>query len=133
MNTKKIQIKTKTQTEFVDITRNIKEFISASGVKEGICIIYVVHTTAALTINENADPLVKRDILRKLNMIVPWEDGYEHAEGNSAAHIKSSILGFSQSLIIDNHELILGTWQGVYFAEFDGPRTREVFVKIIVG
>ncbi|MDP8259787.1 MAG: secondary thiamine-phosphate synthase enzyme YjbQ [Candidatus Gygaella obscura] len=133
MTIKKISVKTKTKDEFVDITEDIKNTVFARGIKEGVCIIFVAHTTAALTINENADPFVKADILHQLDKTIPQEDGYKHREGNSAAHIKSSMFGFSQSLIIKNGEVILGTWQGVYLVEFDGPRNREVFVKIIAG
>jgi len=105
--------------------------VSRSGVREGICHVVAPHTTAGLTVNENADPTVRSDILAELDKIVPWEDGYEHAEGNSAAHIKSSLLGQSVYLLISGGRLRLGTWQGLFFAEFDGPRTRKVWVQVI--
>ena len=101
--------------------------------KDGICTVFIPHTTAAVTINENADPDVVRDLIMELNKIVPWEDGYHHAEGNSAAHLKSSMTGFSQQIIIEDGRLVLGTWQGIYFCEFDGPRHRKVYVKIMEG
>jgi secondary thiamine-phosphate synthase enzyme len=107
--------------------------VTESGVKEGICTLFVPHTTAALTINENADPDVVRDLKAELEKIVPWEDGYHHYEGNSAAHLKSSMIGFSQQIIIEDGRLVLGTWQGIYFCEFDGPRNRKLKVKITEG
>lgn len=117
----------------VDITDEVRNKIKESGVKNGICIVYVPHTTAGITINENADPDVVRDITMSLNKLIPISDGYHHREGNSAAHIKSSMMGFSQTLIINDGQLLLGTWQGIYFMEFDGPRNRKVLVKIIEG
>jgi secondary thiamine-phosphate synthase enzyme len=98
-----------------------------------MCHIFVPHTTAGLTINENADPTVQSDLLKELDKIVPWRDGYDHAEGNAAAHIKSSLVGQSHLVQIDGGRLKLGTWQGIYLAEFDGPRTRKVWVKVIPG
>jgi len=98
---------------------------------EGLCMIYVPHTTAGITINENADPSVKTDIMMVLNKIVPWEAAYKHLEGNSPAHIKSTLVGASELIIIQNGQLALGTWQGVFFCEFDGPRTRKVHVRIL--
>ncbi len=127
-----VSLKTNDRNQFVDITRQIQSIVVQSGVEDGICVIYVPHTTAAITINENADPSVKRDIIKYLDRAVPWrEEYYEHAEGNSAAHIKSSIIGCSQTVIVRGGKLLLGTWQGIYFCEFDGPRARKVYVKVI--
>ena len=126
----KLDIITNAHTEMKDITRLIQKTVTDSGVKDGICTVFVPHTTAAVTINENADPDVVRDFTMEINKIVPWEDGYCHAEGNSAAHLKSSMIGFSEQLIIDKGRLVLGTWQGIYFCEFDGPRHRHIYVKI---
>lgn len=127
----KLDIITNAHTEMKDITRLIQKAVTDSGVKDGICTVFVPHTTAAVTINENADPDVMRDFTKEINKIVPWEDGYYHAEGNSAAHLKSSMIGFSEQLIIDKGRLVLGTWQGIYFCEFDGPRHRHIYVKIM--
>ena len=127
----KLDIITNAHTEMKDITRLIQKTVTDSGVKDGICTVFVPHTTAAVTINENADPDVVRDFTMEINKIVPWEDGYYHAEGNSAAHLKSSMIGFSEQLIIDKGRLVLGTWQGIYFCEFDGPRHRHIYVKIM--
>ncbi len=129
----KISIRTHSRTELLDITTQIQNIVSESAVKNGICSIWVPHTTAAITINENADPTVQQDILKELNKIVPFQDNYAHFEGNSAAHIKSSIVGCSQTILIEEGRLMLGTWQGIFFCEFDGPRHRQVWVKIIEG
>jgi secondary thiamine-phosphate synthase enzyme len=107
--------------------------IDKSGIRDGICIIFVAHTTAGITINENADPSVQEDILKELNKIVPFDDNYSHVEGNAAAHIKASLLGSSLNVFIEDGRLQLGTWQGIYFAEFDGPRSRSVWIKIQKG
>ena len=115
----------------MDITKRIQEIVSGSGIQDGICFIFIPHTTGAVTINENADPDVKTDMLKEMNKIVPFSDNYKHFEGNSAAHIKSSILGFSESVFFENGKLQLGTWQGIYFCEFDGPRRREVWLKLL--
>ena len=128
-----IQVKTTQHTQMLDITRQIQEAVTESGVKDGICTIFVPHTTAAVTINENADPDVVRDFTMEINKLVPWEDGYRHMEGNSAAHLKASMIGFSQQVIIEDGRLVLGTWQGIYFCEYDGPRNRKVIVKITEG
>ncbi|NTU41689.1 MAG: YjbQ family protein [Nitrospirales bacterium] len=128
---KTLNIKSKAKTEFVDITDDVQAFIKEAGVKNGICHIFVPHTTAGITINEGADPSVKRDIITALNKLVPFEGDYLHAEGNSAAHIKSSLMGASTQIIIEEGKLLLGTWQAVYFCEFDGPRHRRVIVKIL--
>ena len=127
---KRIQLRTHARTEMIDITSRIQDVVRESGIESGICTVFVPHTTAGITINENADPDVVSDILKEVNKIVPFEDGYSHMEGNSAAHIKASMFGFSQQIIIEGGRLVLGTWQGIYFCEFDGPRNREVYVKI---
>ena len=125
------QVKTSIQSEFIDITRPVEEAVKKTGVKDGICIIFIPHTTAAVTINENADPSVVQDILMELNKMVPFKDPYRHMEGNSPAHIKASLLGCSEMVIVESGKLVLGTWQGIFFCEFDGPRNREVHVKVI--
>lgn len=127
---KTLNIKSRAKTEFIDITEDIRQIIKESGVKYGICHIYVPHTTAGITINEGADPSVKRDILALLNRLIPFEGDYQHIEGNSAAHIKSTIVGVSTSVIIEDNRPLLGTWQSIYFCEFDGPRHRRAIVKI---
>jgi secondary thiamine-phosphate synthase enzyme len=126
-----LQVRSSKQTEFIDITRLVQEIVQKAGVEDGLCILLVPHTTAAVTINENADPSVPRDIVMELNKIVPFEDRYQHTEGNSPAHIKSSLIGCSQTLFIESGELLLGTWQGIFFCEFDGPRNRQVHIKVI--
>ncbi|WKZ18937.1 MAG: secondary thiamine-phosphate synthase enzyme YjbQ [Candidatus Jettenia sp. CY-1] len=126
---KKIPVKTQGRAEFIDITVDVNRIVQKSGTQEGVCYVYVPHTTAAVTINENADPSVQRDIISELNKIVPWDGCYSHTEGNSAAHIKSTLVGSSVSIPISDGKLALGTWQGIYFCEFDGPRNREVFVQ----
>ena len=125
-----LRVPTTKHTQMLDITGRIQQAVTESGIEEGICTVFVPHTTAAVTINENADPDVVRDFTMEINKIVPWEDGYHHLEGNSAAHLKSSLIGFSEQIIIDGGRLVLGTWQGIYFCEFDGPRTRKVYVRI---
>lgn len=115
----------------MDITGEVGRIVSQCGVKEGICHLYVPHTTAGLTINENADPTVAADMLMELNKVIPFDDGYRHGEGNSAAHIKSSLMGVSLAVLITGGRLLLGTWQGIYFCEFDGPRQRRVLVKVV--
>lgn len=126
-------VRTQQATAMIDITRQVQEAVSESKVENGICVVFIPHTTAAITINENADPDVVRDFLMEINKVIPFSDGYHHIEGNSAAHIKSSLMGFSETVIIENRRLLLGTWQGIYLTEFDGPRTRKVHVKIIEG
>jgi secondary thiamine-phosphate synthase enzyme len=125
------QVKTSAKTDFIDVTRLVQEAIQKIGVKEGICFIFVPHTTAAITINENADPSVSRDIIMEINKIVPFQDRYQHLEGNSPAHIKASLLGPSQIVFVESGKLALGTWQGIFFCEFDGPRSRKVYVKVV--
>ncbi len=122
-------VRTHGQTEMVDITSEVRAAINKEGVADGICVVYCPHTTAAITIQENADPDVTVDIVKELNKIVPFDDGYRHCEGNSAAHIKSSVFGASETLIVEGGRPVLGTWQGIYFCEFDGPRNRHVIVK----
>jgi secondary thiamine-phosphate synthase enzyme len=126
-----ITVKTNSKIEMIDITRQVQDIVQQSKVTHGICIVFVPHTTAAITINENADPAVRKDIIGELNKIIPLEDNYRHMEGNSAAHIKATLTGFSQTVIIENGELQLGTWQSLFFCEYDGPRNRKVWVKII--
>ena len=127
-----IPFKTCSRIEFIDITGKVSGAVASLGVSEGICVVYTPHTTAAVTINENADPDVPRDISGVLARLVPHRDrSYRHAEGNSDAHIKSSIVGCSETLPVEGGELVLGTWQSVFFAEFDGPRSRRVHVKVI--
>ena len=126
----KLPVKTDRHTQMKEITREIRAAIRESGIKEGVCTIFVPHTTAAVTINENADPDVVRDCTMEINKIVPWEDGYHHLEGNSAAHLKSSMIGCSETVLIAGGHPVLGTWQGIYFVEFDGPRSRSVYVRI---
>ncbi|MEW5924672.1 MAG: secondary thiamine-phosphate synthase enzyme YjbQ [Candidatus Zixiibacteriota bacterium] len=133
MKTESIQIKTHQREELVDITSAVQSFVTKSGINEGIVFLHVPHTTAAVTINENADPDVTRDILYKLNKEIPQSDGYHHGEGNSDAHVKSSLVGPALSLIISGGRMLLGTWQGIYFCEFDGPRTRSLYLKAIEG
>lgn len=126
-----ISIKSTRRRELIDISHDIAQVVEASAVKEGLCVLWVPHTTAAVTINENADPTVKRDILMGLERFVPANEGYLHGEGNSDSHIQSSLFGPSLTLIVANGRLVLGTWQGVYFCEFDGPRTRTLHVKVM--
>ncbi|MGW8312897.1 MAG: secondary thiamine-phosphate synthase enzyme YjbQ [Desulfuromonadales bacterium] len=126
-----LQIKSHKQVEMIQITGQVRTAIFEHGIRDGIAVIYTPHTTAAITINEDADPDVSRDIVMEINKIVPLQDDYRHREGNSAAHIKSSLFGASETLIISDGELILGTWQGIYLCEFDGPRQRQVFVQVI--
>ncbi len=129
-----IEVRTSTRTGLVPITDGVRNAIRDSGVANGICTVFVPHTTAAVTINENADPTVPRDILHVIDRIIPFDEtGYGHAEGNSAAHIKASLFGSSESIPIQDGRLVLGTWQGIYFCEFDGPRTRKVLIKILPG
>jgi secondary thiamine-phosphate synthase enzyme len=125
-----LNVKTRSRTEFIDITSMIRQEVRKSGVREGLCMVYVPHTTAAVTINESADPSVREDILMVLNQVVPWEAGYRHMEGNSPAHIKSTLVGASETMIVENNDLVLGTWQGIFFCEYDGPRNRKVHLKV---
>lgn len=125
-----LEIQTDQHQEFVEITEKIQQKVKESNVKEGIALVYCPHTTAGITINENADPDVVWDMIDSFNSTFPEQDNYKHFEGNSHAHIKSSILGNEKNLIISDGYLLLGRWQGIYFCEFDGPRQRKIFVKI---
>ncbi len=127
---KVLEIKTNTREEFIDITPLVEKVVRKSGENEGICYIYVPHTTAGIIINENADPSVKRDILMALDKLIPESWSYNHMEGNSPAHIKSSLIGHSVSLLIEKGRLALGTWQGIFFCEFDGPRRRKIYIEV---
>ncbi len=127
-------VRTRSRNELVDITQEVKRIVSNSGVRSGLVTVFVPHTTAAVTINENADPSVVDDLLTGLSDIAPANlPKYSHLEGNSDAHIKASLLGSAVNLIISEGKLVLGTWQGIYFCEFDGPRTRSVHVQVIKG
>jgi secondary thiamine-phosphate synthase enzyme len=127
---KTISVKTSARTEMVDITSQVQNELTRSGIKEGRLTLYVPHTTAAVTINEGADPAVKADILMVLNQMVPWEAAYKHMEGNSPAHVKASLIGSSETVLVSGGRLILGTWQRIFFCEFDGPRNRKLTVQI---
>ena len=126
----RFEVSSKQRCQFIDITVQVKEAVRAAGVSEGLCTVFVPHTTAGLTVNENADPSVVRDILMELEKTIPYEDGYAHREGNSAAHIKASLMGSSVQLVVSSGRLNLGTWQGIYFCEFDGPRRRSFQVHV---
>jgi len=126
-----LSVQSGSKTELIDITSKIQDAVRASGISDGFCMVYVPHTTAGVTINESADPSVKSDILMILNQIVPWEADYRHLEGNSPAHIKSSLVGVSSLIPVEKGQLLLGTWQGIFFCEFDGPRKRNVHVRIM--
>jgi len=129
----KLKVESRERTDMIEITEEIKEIVRKSGVKSGICLLFIPHTTGAVTITEFSDPNVMKDILTSVNDLVPFENDYKHEEGNSAAHIKSSLFNFSLEMIIDESELVIGGYQGIYFCEFDGPRNRNVFVKIMEG
>jgi secondary thiamine-phosphate synthase enzyme len=126
-----LRIRTTKHTSFVNITNQVRELVRSSGVKSGLCLVYIPHTTACLFINEGADPDVIKDIAYSLEKLVPWRDSYAHSEGNSAAHIRSAIIGNSRVIPIENGDLVLGTWEAIFLADFDGPRERKVIVKII--
>ncbi len=128
-----INVRTGSRVEMVDITNEVRNEISNSGIRDGIAIIYVPHTTAGITINEGADPAVCRDIIQKLNQLVPANAGYHHLEGNADSHIKATLVGSSVHVIVEKGAPLLGTWQKIFFCEFDGPRSRRVFIKIIKG
>jgi secondary thiamine-phosphate synthase enzyme len=130
---KEINIPTHSRTEFIIVDQKVQDALRECGIQEGLCHIWVPHTTAAVTINENADPAVVRDILYETEKIIPFQDKYQHMEGNSAAHIKSSLFGPSISLIVTGGRLLLGTWQSIYFCEFDGPRQRRMILKFVEG
>ena len=125
------QVRTSQPAELIDITHSVQEAVKKTGVEEGICFIFIPHTTAAVTINENADPSVSLDIVMELNKIIPLQGRYQHLEGNSPAHIRASLIGCSQTVFVESGKLALGTWQGIFFCEFDGPRNRSVYVKVL--
>jgi secondary thiamine-phosphate synthase enzyme len=127
---REIRISTTSRTELLDITGKVQKAVADSGVRDGVCHVYVPHTTAGVTINENADPSVRQDILMELNKIIPFQDNYRHLEGNAAAHIKASMVGSSQTILVEAGQLLLGTWQGIFFCEFDGPRSRRVITRV---
>lgn len=131
MSIQELSVKTDTRESMVDVTSMVQKVIDDSSVSDGFVICYVPHTTAGMTINENADPDVTRDILYKLRKEIPQSDGYHHGEGNSDAHIKASLMGSSVQVLIEDGNLVLGRWQGIYFCEFDGPRSRKMFVKVV--
>jgi len=125
-----LDVRTSSRTEFVDLTAPVQEVVRDSGVSEGLCHVFVPHTTAGVTINENADPSVKADILMVLNKLISDKEPYRHLEGNSPAHIKASLVGPQLTVLVSGGRLLLGTWQGIFFCEFDGPRSRRVHVKV---
>lgn len=125
-----IEVKSRARTEFIDITADVRELLRKANVNNGVCHLFVLHTTAGVTVNEGADPAVQQDIFTFLNKLVPKDHYFTHGEGNSDAHIKSTIVGTSQTLLVENGKPVLGTWQAVYFCEFDGPRQRRIAVKI---
>lgn len=126
-------LKTTKEQEFINVTEIVRDYVRKSGVKDGVAYIFIPHTTAGITINENADPDVVRDMIVTLDKVFPKKGDYCHVEGNSHAHIKASLMGSSCNVIIENGQLKLGTWQGIYFCEFDGPRSRKFYIKIING
>lgn len=126
-----LNVKTNMQTQLIDITNQVQKVVGESGVKEGICIIFIPHTTAAVTINENSDPDVVRDVLNTLSKLIPYKDNYRHIEGNSDAHLKASLFGNTATVFVNNGRLVLGTWQSLFFCEFDGPRRRKVIIKVL--
>ena len=128
---KTLQINSRKKVEMIEVTSEIRAIIKTTDISNGMIHLYVPHTTAAITINENADPDVSRDLIMELNKIVPFEDGYHHQEGNSAAHLKSSLIGVSEFIPLENGEMIVGIWQGIYFCEFDGPRQRKLHIQVI--
>jgi secondary thiamine-phosphate synthase enzyme len=128
---RQLRVQTKSRTELVDITQGIQRLVTESGVRSGVCYVYVPHTTSGITVNENTDPNVGRDILKELNKVIPFDDQYSHNEGNSAAHIKSTLVGVSKAVMVEEGRLALGTWQAIFYCEFDGPRDRRVFVKVM--
>ncbi len=126
-----LSVKTRERTQLVDITAQVSKLVADAKVAQGLCMLYVPHTTAAVTINESADPSVRQDILMILNRIVPWQAEYRHLEGNSPAHVKATVVGPSELIAIESQQLVLGTWQGIFFCEFDGPRNRKVHVRVM--
>ncbi len=128
---KEFTVKTSRRNEFIDITDRVANIVRESGIEEGICTVFIPHTTAGVTINEKADPNVVRDIISALEKLVPEGAGYRHLEGNSDSHIKSTLVGASEKLVVSSNRLLLGTWQAIFFCEFDGPRTRKCIVQVI--
>ncbi len=128
---KEIAVRTTSHAQFVNIDAEIQSAIAATGIRDGICFVFVPHTTAGVTINENADPDVTADMIQAFERAVPWKASYAHAEGNAAAHVKASMMGFSQAVPVRGGRLAFGTWQSLYFCEFDGPRSRKVWVQVI--
>lgn len=126
-----ISVQTTRQFQFINITQKVREVVERDEIEDGNVILYVPHTTAGITINEGADPSVVEDILSELNKLIPLNSGYKHLEGNAAAHIKSSLIGCSEEVIVEDGRLVLGTWQAIFFCEFDGPRNRQVYVKTV--
>ena len=129
----RLEVQTTKRTEMIDLTARVQEQVARSGVKSGLCLVWVPHTTAGVTVNENSDPSVRRDMLAALDRLVPREGDYRHSEGNSDGHIKSTLCGRDVSLIVEEGALVLGTWQGIFLCEFDGPRRRSVLVKTLRG
>jgi secondary thiamine-phosphate synthase enzyme len=127
----RLTVKTHDQTEMIDVTDRVQQQVTDSRMDSGLCMVFVPHTTAAVTINESADPAVRQDILMVLNKIVPWKEAYSHLEGNSPAHLKTSIIGSSEIIAVEKGRLALGTWQGIFLCEFDGPRTRRLDVRLM--
>jgi secondary thiamine-phosphate synthase enzyme len=127
----RISIRTNSRVELIDITDRVQAIVTKSKIKDGVCLVFCPHTTAGLTINENADPSVRKDIVNALNKLIPANAGYAHIEGNADSHIKSSLFGSSLTVFIEGGQIAFGTWQGIYFCEGDGPRAREIWVKII--
>jgi secondary thiamine-phosphate synthase enzyme len=130
---RELNVASRSQTEFIEVTGQISRVIAESGIDQGLAVLFVPHTTAAVTINENADPDVASDMIKGLNRLIPLQDNYRHQEGNSAAHIKSSLIGCSETILIQSGAPLLGTWQGIYFCEFDGPRQRKLQIRLIPG
>ena len=126
-----LDVKTTDKTQLIDITAKVEDAVRSEGIGEGLCMVYCPHTTGAVTINESADPSVKEDILMILNQVVPWKADYRHGEGNSPAHVKSTLVGASELIAVEGGRLVLGTWQGIFFCEFDGPRNRKVHVRFL--
>lgn len=127
---RKLELSTNEHAEMIDVTEKVRTYIKEEGLDHGAVIVYSPHTTTGITVNENADPNVQHDMLMRLDEVYPWEhEKYRHAEGNSASHLKASTMGTQQTIIVEQGELVLGTWQGIYFCEFDGPRTRTFYIK----
>ncbi|TRO81215.1 secondary thiamine-phosphate synthase enzyme YjbQ [Trichloromonas acetexigens] len=126
-----LDLRSRRPVEMIDVTAQVRDAVRQSGIRSGLALVFTPHTTAAVTINENADPDVVADLCMEINKIVPFDDHYRHAEGNSAAHLKSSLFGASETLIVEDGAPVLGTWQGIYFCEFDGPRSRRLHIQVI--